>query len=389
MPQCTSCKGFGATLPLRAGICGHCERTMGCAKTNTNNHAERVTSSTSTSTSVFSASGVTVDHIGGLKRARTAETLSADEIRAIIEAGADEVVPALDSTGVKRMLLTLERAVTKNSSLRARHADDAMKFLDSEVEVDRALKALQALAAAPDQYVVLIDSETLRATLPGLLAHENVDIAIDVIELLKELLDDDVAGASPEAGVAANALLDALASADLLEAAMENLTRLSSPSSSAAAAVDNTQQDTSGILACFELVETILALQPARASDLCKPKSSSTPAPLLTALFHRVSSKIFDDVKSLAADLLATLVAADPNVVALIGEGTFQKGADGIECLLEAIAVYKRRAPNGADETETIGNLFDVICTCLVSVTQYNNSAKEKKGSKNKMYEDN
>ena len=366
MPQCSSCKGIGATLPLRAGICGHCER-KGCATTilsvgAATSGAERITSS---SASFFSASAVTIDQISGQKRARTAETLSADEIRAIIEAGADEVVPALDSVGVKRMLLTLERAVTKNSSLRARHADDALKFLDSEVEVDRALKALQALAAAPDQYAVLIESETLRATLPGLLAHENVDIAIDVIELLKELLDDDVAGASPEAGRAANALLDAVASADLLQAAMENLTRLSVVTGD-----DNTQQDTSGILACFELVETILTLQPARASDLCKPASSkNTPAPLLTALFNRVCSKIFDDVKSLAADLLATLVSADPNVVALIGEGSFQKGtADGIECLLEAIAVYKRRAPNGADETETVGNLFDVICTCLVSV---------------------
>jgi beta-catenin-like protein 1 len=341
MPRCGSCGGFGVTLPLRAGICGHCERTSVAAPP------------------ALGAASV------GQKRGRADAALSAEEIARILEAGADDAVPALDSSGVKRMLLTLERAVSKNMALRAKHASEPIKFLDSEVELDRALKALHALAAAPEQYSVLCASETLRSTFPSLLAHDNVDISVDVIELLKELLDDDVVGASETARAAALSLLEAFDSADILNLAMDNLSRLGA---ARPASEGDAQQDSNCVLACFELVEAVVALAPSPyASRLCRTTASGASSPLLNSLLAHAASKTFDDAKSLASEVLATLVSADPDIVARIGAGSFRGGSvDGIECLLESVAVYKRRAPLGADEAETVNNLFDVLCTCLV-----------------------
>lgn len=345
MHRCSSCGGFGVTLPLRAGICGHCERT-------------------GTSTAAQPALGAASV---GQKRGRPDAALSAEEIARILEAGADDAVPALDSSGVKRMLLTLERAVSKNMSLRAKHASEPIKFLDSEVELDRALKALHALAAAPEQYSVLCASETLRSTFPSLLAHDNVDISVDVIELLKELLDDDAVGASETARAAALSLLEAFDSADILNLAMDNLSRLGA-ARPASSADGDPQQDSNCVIACFELVEAVVALAPSPyAGRLCRATASGAPSPLLNSLLAHAASKVFDDAKSLASEVLATLVSADPDIVSRIGAGSFRGGSvDGIECLLESVAVYKRRAPLGADEAETVNNLFDVLCTCLV-----------------------
>ena len=111
-------------------------------------------------------------------------------------------LPALDAAGVKRMLLSLERRISRNALLRAKHADEPAKFLESEVELDAELRALRALAAAPEQYGVLVASDSLRSLL-ALLAHENSDIAIGVVALLAELLSEEALAVGPGGGAAA------------------------------------------------------------------------------------------------------------------------------------------------------------------------------------------
>lgn len=68
----------------------------------------------------------------------------------------------------------------------------AARFIDSEADLDTAIKALLPLAQVPNvAYPLLIGSGQLEA-LVGLLSHENADIALDVIELIHELTDEDV-----------------------------------------------------------------------------------------------------------------------------------------------------------------------------------------------------
>ena len=80
-----------------------------------------------------------------MKRAREADAaaLSAEELASILAAGED--IPSLDANGVKRLLLRLERACTRNAALRAKHAAEPIKFLDSEVELHQAQEPLPQL----------------------------------------------------------------------------------------------------------------------------------------------------------------------------------------------------------------------------------------------------
>jgi beta-catenin-like protein 1 len=66
------------------------------------------------------------------------------------------------------------------------------RFIDSEADLDAAIKALLPLAQVPEvAYPLLVSSGQLEV-LVGLLSHENADIALDIIELVHELTDEDV-----------------------------------------------------------------------------------------------------------------------------------------------------------------------------------------------------
>lgn len=66
------------------------------------------------------------------------------------------------------------------------------RFIESESDLDGALKQFLPLTQNPPLYYPeLIRSGTL-ALLVSLLSHENTDIAIDVVEIVQELTDEDV-----------------------------------------------------------------------------------------------------------------------------------------------------------------------------------------------------
>ena len=66
------------------------------------------------------------------------------------------------------------------------------RFIDSEADLDSAIKGLLPLAQAPVlAYPELVRSGAV-ALLIGLLSHENADIVIDVVEVIHELTDEDV-----------------------------------------------------------------------------------------------------------------------------------------------------------------------------------------------------
>jgi beta-catenin-like protein 1 len=67
----------------------------------------------------------------------------------------------------------------------------------SEVELYEEVKKLQAIATAPELYPQLIKTKS-HLSLVALLNHENTDIVVDVIDLFKELVDEDVLSENPE-----------------------------------------------------------------------------------------------------------------------------------------------------------------------------------------------
>ena len=71
------------------------------------------------------------------------------------------------------------------------------RFIDSEADLDLAIKALLPLAQSPVlAYPEIVRSGTVER-LVGLLSHENIDIVIDVVEVIHEFTDEDV-GIDPE-----------------------------------------------------------------------------------------------------------------------------------------------------------------------------------------------
>lgn len=91
----------------------------------------------------------------------------------------------------------------------------------SEADLDADIKALSVLSEHPELFEEFRKLGCL-GSLVGLLAHENTDIAIDAVEVISELTDDEVE-AEPEQW---SALVDGMVEAQLLEMLASNLERL-------------------------------------------------------------------------------------------------------------------------------------------------------------------
>ena len=91
----------------------------------------------------------------------------------------------------------------------------APRFIDSEADLDAAIKALLPLAQDPVlSYAELLNSGAVDRLI-GLLSHENADIVIDVVEVIHELTDEEVGNEGEEDSAGA--------SQDEREEALKNL----------------------------------------------------------------------------------------------------------------------------------------------------------------------
>jgi beta-catenin-like protein 1 len=366
IPKCSSCGGWGKGLVSKTdGLCDHCRK---------NPKAQSVAAI-------------------GQKRPRPADfdaersidatlqptQLSAAELQALL-AQADAVdAPELDTAGVKKMLFQFEKRINVNMQQRAKHSEDAKGYLQSEIWLDTAIKQLQVLAAVPEHYHTLVASGSVTSLL-GLLAHENTDIAIDVLQLLSELCRDDSVSDAPEAGHALSTSILSNGGAELLVA---GLCRLND---------DAEAQDVVGMLAGCEL---FLSLAEITGGDGCLtlgsvvaktggtqvgPTNVSKGTPLLLSLLMaRVARKEMDDVKGLCAELLAVLLSSSGALCLVLGgwtgfSYTRTKGqgqpvvVDGIEYLLHLVNSYKKKGPDAlpSDEREVVENVMDALASALV-----------------------
>ena len=116
------------------------------------------------------------------------------------------------------MALNFERRISKNAELRGKFEDQPEKyvrlpilfygrhlphrlvdsvnkiiprFMKSEADLDADIKSISILSEHPELYEEFAKLGCV-ASLVSLLAHENTDIAIDVIEIIDELTDEDV-----------------------------------------------------------------------------------------------------------------------------------------------------------------------------------------------------
>ncbi|KAF9467238.1 Catenin-beta-like protein [Collybia nuda] len=265
----------------------------------------------------------------------------------------NDIADELSITAIRRMLLQFERAVNKNQDQRSKYPNDPSKFIDSEADLDSTIKALLPLAQAPQlAYPELVRSGAV-TLLVGLLAHENADIVIDVVEVVHELTDEDVGNEGDSEGVGEAAeeslksLIQGLLDNTILELLVDNLPRLN----------EQEESDRQGVFHILGIFENIVGFNPDLSSSLFKKTT------LLTWLLKRIQSKTHNENRSYAAELLSILLQDDqPNRVKLGQE-------NGIEILLNILSQYRRRDPADADETEFMENIFDILCSALNETT--------------------
>jgi len=185
-----------------------------------------------------------------------------------------------------------------------------VRFMESETDLDEEIKRLMTMTQAPQYYPVLVELGTVSSIL-SLLSHENPEITIDAVEILKELTDEEVLSnvdqdqgdedpdentgrKEGEAGM--KVFAQALVDQGLLELLIQNLGRLDEEETSDRQGVFNT-------LAIFENLTSI---------DVAMAETIVNRCNLLPWLLQRLKVKVFDSNKQYCSELLAILLQSSP-----------------------------------------------------------------------------
>ncbi|KAH7394463.1 Catenin-beta-like protein [Pyrenochaeta sp. MPI-SDFR-AT-0127] len=245
-----------------------------------------------------------------------------------------------DATWLRKMALNFEKKVNKNSALRAKYEDDPSKFMESEGDLDEAIKDLSILSEHPELYDEFAKS-TAASKLVELLAHENTDIAIAAIEIISELTDEDVAGEQEQWDAIVAAFLDA----DLLSLLVSNFSRFDESDSA----------DASGVYHSLSVIENLLS-QPSNTDTI------GNDAPFLKWLLDRIQKpeNPTSQNKQYASEILSILTQSSRPNRNRIAE------ANGVEVFLTNLAPYRRDDPEkDSDEEEYMENLFNCISSIV------------------------
>ncbi|KAM0816036.1 putative Beta-catenin-like protein 1 N-terminal domain-containing protein [Seiridium cardinale] len=246
----------------------------------------------------------------------------------------------IDVPWLRKTALNFEKRISKNAELRAKFEDDPTRFISSEADLDADIKGLSILAENPHLYPEFARLGCV-ASLVGLLAHENSDIAIDVLELLTELTDEDV----PAEDEQWNALADACLEADLLGLLFSNMERLD----------EKEELDRNGIYHALNICENL-------CSRTATAERIGSEENLVKWLLERMQAKetVVSQNKQYSAEILAILVQ-------LSSQNRRKLAAlDALDIMLQLIAPYRKRDPEkGGEEEEYMENLFEAL-TCIV-----------------------
>ncbi|XP_047500332.1 beta-catenin-like protein 1 [Penaeus chinensis] len=277
--------------------------------------------------------------LGGVASARTRQIVEEKLIEYEEQESSEMTDGPLNESLLKKMILSFEKRVLKNQELRIKFPDDPRKFMESEVELNDAVEELHVVATVPELYPVLVELGAVKSLL-SLLSHDNTDISIATVDLLQEMTElEDI---QEEEG--AEALIDALLEGQVVTTLVHNLQRMDESNKSEADGVHNS----------LGIIENLAEVR----VQVCR---DAGPGGLLAWLLKRLRAKLpFDANKLYSSEILAICMQNHEENRRLIGE------MDGIDVLLQQLAVYKRHDPSTNEEQEMMENLFDTLCSCLM-----------------------
>jgi len=251
----------------------------------------------------------------------------------------DDAGETIDESTIKKHILSFERKVTKNQEMRIKFPDMPQKFMESELELHDEIHKLNIIATVPEYYEIFVKLNAVSTAL-GLIGHENSDISIATIELLEEVTESDNLNENEEG---ANALVNALMNGELVTVLLQNLQRLD----------EKQKGDANGVHNTLAIVENLAEFRP----DICVTAGEQG---LHTWLLKRIRKRMFDSNKLYASEILAIMLQNHEENRQLIGE------TNGVDNLLQALAVYKGHNPNNQEEIEYMENLFNCLCSALL-----------------------
>lgn len=251
-------------------------------------------------------------------------------------------VEALDLRTVKKLVLSFERRLKENIEARLKYPDQPEKFADTEVDLHEELEKLKVLAGGPELYPDVVNLNVIPSIL-GLLSHDNTDIAIDVVHLLQDLTDEDVLEDNDEP---ARVLVDALIENNVLELLVQNIQRLSD--------ADSDPDEMAAVYNTLATIENLIEVKPSVAELVCERTK------LLRWLLGKIKVREFDSNKQYASEILAILLQNSTANQKRLGQ------MNGVDVLLQAVAMYKSKDPKTSDEEEMLENLFDSLCCVLM-----------------------
>jgi len=212
--------------------------------------------------------------------------------------------------------------------------------MGSEADLDTDVKALSILSEHPELYEEFAKLGCV-SSLVSLLYHENTDIAIDAIEIIDDLTDEDVEAEQDQW----DALVDGLLQADLLNLLFENISRLN----------EDIDSDRAGIYHVLSVLEN-LSSRPSIVVTIGEETK------LLSWLLSRIqrSEATVTQNKQYSAEVLAILLQSSPtNRIQLIS-------LDSIDVFLQLLSPYRKRDPaKGTEEAEYVENIFDCLTCCV------------------------
>lgn len=86
---------------------------------------------------------------------------------------------------------------------------DIRRFMSSEADLDTEIKSVSILSEHPELYEEF-SKMGCAGSLVSLLSHENADIAIDAIQTISELTDEDVEAAQEQWDSLVNAMVSCM-----------------------------------------------------------------------------------------------------------------------------------------------------------------------------------
>jgi beta-catenin-like protein 1 len=319
----------------------------------------------------------------------------------------------LSPNGIHQATTALSKAVSKNELARAEYSSQPDQYMESELALYETITMFKSIAADPKLYTTIVSTAQqhttstttcdLTTTLTILLLHENTDIVCSAISVFLEWMDVSLLESEAPAAVVALAS-HVLQSHETLEALMGNLERLKTTNAIDNGDNENENDDevgkgTEDILSLFEnLLEMDLAMFEYDDMQLI-PNGSSVAAylcqqtTLVAWLLQQVESKsINQQLRNRALELLA-LIAPREDVHEVLTDwskipiytsnlieaddpkescNSKRQHLDGIDILLQQVAVYRKKQPNDDLQVEMLENAGLILASALTFGTPLN-----------------